>query len=100
MKLTAITLISLLSFSAVAAEIQKTPKLGKVSMDEMTSTVCPIDSSAQGYYIFEKGSTNFVYLSTTVRSDDTGSDKGFQLTYKHHSRVKILDKGSSNKGDF
>ena len=100
MKLTAITLVLSISLSTFAAEIQKTPKMGKVTMDEMKSTACPIDSSAQGYYIFEKGSTKFVYHNTTVRSDESGSDKGFQMTYKHHSRVKILNKAASYLGDF
>jgi hypothetical protein len=100
MKITAITLILTLSLSAFAAEIQKTPKLGKVSMDEMKSTICPIDSSAQGYYLFEKGSTDFVYRNTTIREGDTGSDKGFQLVFKNHTRIKILDKAASYLGDF
>jgi hypothetical protein len=100
MKITAITLILTLSLSAFAAEIQKTPKLGKVSMDEMKSTICPIDSSAQGYYLFEKGSTDFVYRNTTIREGDTGSDKGFQLVFKNHTRIKILNKAASYLGDF
>lgn len=100
MKLTAITLILSLSLSAFAAEIQKTPKLGKVSMDEMKSSVCPIDSSAQGYYLFEKGATSFVYRNTTIREGDPGSDKGFQMVFKNHKRVKILDKAASDLGNF
>lgn len=100
MKLTAITLLLTLSLSAFAAEIQKTPKMGKVSMDEINSTLCPTDSSAQAYYIFETGSTNFVYRNTTIREGDTGSDKGFQLVFKNHTRIKILDKAASDLGDF
>lgn len=100
MKITAITLILTLSLSAFAAEIQKTPKLGKVSMDEMKSTICPIDSSAQGYYLFEKGSTDFVYRNTTIREGEAGNDKGFQLVFKNHKRVKVLDKAASELGNF
>ncbi len=100
MKRIAFSLILSISLSAFAAEIQKTPKLGKVSMDEMKSTICPIDSSAQAYYIFEKGSTSFVYRNTTIREGDSGSDKGFQMVFKNHTRVKILDKAASDLGNF
>lgn len=94
-------LLLLIMANAFSAKIQKTPKSGKISMEEMSSyAVCPIDTAAAAYYIFEKGSTDFVYRQTTIRSDDTGSDKGFQMTFRYHSRLKILNKVASGMADI
>lgn len=86
--------------SSLLAEIQKTPRFGKISNEEMETDFCPIDSTAPGYYLFDKGSTEFVYLQTTTRSDDAETDKGFQLIFKRHLRLKILNKSASEYGDF
>src|SRR5690554_2881459 len=39
--------------SSLLAEIQKTPRFGKISNKEMETAFCPIDSTAPGYYLFE-----------------------------------------------
>ncbi|WP_163717246.1 DUF3857 domain-containing protein [Mangrovibacterium lignilyticum] len=76
-------------------------KFGKISMEEMTSTVCPIDSNAYAYYIFNKGQTDFRYAESTIRSDDvSSSQKGFQLFFNRHFRIKILRKEGFDYGDF
>ncbi|WP_088653968.1 DUF3857 domain-containing protein [Geofilum rhodophaeum] len=100
MKHTILLLLFMLAGTVLRAEIQKTPRLGKISIEEMEASICPIDSSAPGYYLFDKGSTDFVYRQTTVRSDDPESSKGFQLVFKRHLRIKILDKSASDYGDF
>lgn len=83
------------------AQVAKLPAFGKVSMDELKATECLIDSEAQAYYIFDKGQTDFVYYSTTIRTDEAGSGKGFQMKYERHLRVKILDQAAvSALADF
>jgi hypothetical protein len=61
---------------------QKAPaKFGKISLDELNATVCPIDSSAHAYYIFDYGRT---YLDIT-------NGRGLHLVTERHFRVKVLD---------
>ncbi len=69
-------------------------------MEELTETKCPIDTGAQAYYIFDKGQTEFVYLNTIIRVDEAGSDKGFQMKFERHVRIKVLDKAVSDLGNF
>lgn len=60
-------------------------QFGKISQAEITSTSCPIDSTADAYVICNVGSTQFVY-------DDT---KGyFCIIFKRYVRVKILKKSA------
>ncbi len=92
-------LFGYLQFS-VYAQDRKLPSFGKMSMEELTATQCPIDTGAQAYYIFDQGSTEFVYLNTTIRVDEAGSDKGFQMKFERHVRIKILNKAASDLGDF
>lgn len=97
----AVTALSFLSATIASAQIMKVPAFGKISMEELTTTQCPIDTGAQAYYIFDKGQTEFVYLNTIIRDNEAGSNKGFQMKYERHLRVKILDKAaSSDLADF
>lgn len=96
MKLFYILSIFIVATLGLKAEIQKTPKFGNITNEEMELSACPIDSSAQGYCLFDKGSTDFVYRQTVVRSDDTGSQKGFQMVFKRHLRLKRLDKAATD----
>lgn len=97
----AVTALSFLSATIASAQIMKVPPFGKISMEELTATQCPIDTGAQAYYIFDKGQTEFVYLNTIIRDNEAGSNKGFQMKYERHLRVKILDKAaSSDLADF
>lgn len=72
---------------------QKPPsKFGKISVDELKSEICPIDSNAHAYYIFDYGKSYFQYADTRINSDDVkGSRKGFQLYFTRHFRIKIID---------
>ena len=77
----------------VIAYSQKSPSnFGKVSNDQLTSDYCPIDSNAHAYYIFDYGFSYFQYGTTKVREGESSQgQKGFQLFFKRHFRIKILD---------
>lgn len=81
-----------LSFT-VAGYSQKSPsKFGKISPEHLSAEYCPIDSNAHAYYIFDYGFSYFQYATTSVREmDNSGTQKGFQLFFKRHFRIKILD---------
>ncbi|MCW0481120.1 DUF3857 domain-containing protein [Gaoshiqia sediminis] len=67
-------------------------KFGKIDLTELESKLCPIDSNAHAYYIFDVGNTSFEY--------DQTMDKGFQLVFNRHLRIKILDKQAFDWGNF
>ncbi|NJO70061.1 MAG: hypothetical protein HC830_12960, partial [Bacteroidetes bacterium] len=50
-----------------------TQKYGKIDMADMKTEVCPIDSNANAFFIFDKGQTEFIYLDTRVISTDAGN---------------------------
>nr|NQU91905.1 DUF3857 domain-containing protein [Bacteroidota bacterium] len=81
---------------------QKPPsKFGKISPEEFETTVCPIDSNAHAYFIFDFGYTDFRYASTRVRENDPSSGrKGFQMFFEHHYRIKILDNNAFDLADI
>lgn len=96
-----ITTFFMLCFVVLSySQEMKLPSFGKISTEELAELKCPIDTGAQAYYIFDKGATEFVYLNTTIRSDDAGSSKGFQMKFQRHVRIKILDKAASDLGNF
>lgn len=74
-------------------QAQSSPiKFGKVSEEELLAEYCPIDSNAHAYYIFDYGHSHFKYATTKVREgESTAGQKGFQLLFTHHFRIKILD---------
>lgn len=66
-------------------------KFGKINTDNLKSTLCPIDSNAHAYTIFDYGNSYFEY--------DQSGGKGFQLYTKRHFRIKIVDKEGLEHGD-
>ncbi|HYX07324.1 MAG TPA: DUF3857 domain-containing protein, partial [Bacteroidales bacterium] len=79
------------SFSIFSASSQST-KFGKIEKKRLKETVCPIDSNAHAYFIFDIGDSFFDYAGTKVSSDPTvGSRKGFQIHFSKHFRIKFLD---------
>ena len=66
-------------------------KFGKISIDDLKSKVCSMDSNAHAYFIFDFGESHFKYADTNVYSDDPDGGKGFQLYFTRHYRIKILD---------
>jgi len=81
---------------------QKAPsKFGKITDQEIEATVCPIDSNAHAYFIFDFGRTYFQYATTTVREGEmTGQQKGFQMLFERHYRIKILDDNAFDWADI
>lgn len=80
---------------------QKSPsKFGKMSTEHISAEYCPIDSSAHAYYIFDYGFSYFQYATTKVREGESSrNQKGFQLYFKRHFRIKILDNQGFNWAD-
>jgi len=81
---------------------QKAPeKFGKIDIQDLKTTVCPIDSNAHAYYIFDFGFITFEYEDTKVSLFGSGgSNKGFRLVFERHYRIKILDKIGAEHADF
>lgn len=84
-----------LSITAIGYSQNSPSKFGKISQDLLTAEYCPIDSNAHAYYVFDYGFSYFQYATTKVRENESSQgQKGFQLFFKRHFRIKILD----NKG--
>lgn len=77
---------------------QKAPeKFGKIDIKDITTKVCPIDSNAQAYYIFDFGLLTFEYEDTKVSLMGSGnSNKGFRMVFERHFRIKILDNAAAD----
>jgi hypothetical protein len=73
-------IFSVVPTTLIAKEFK--PKFGKIPMEELTSNVCPIDSNAHAYYLFDIGNSSFIY----------SNNDGFEIEYYRHFRIKILDK--------
>lgn len=86
LSLTLLVLNALVFHSVFALDVNK--KFGKVSLDELNVSVCPIDSNAHAFYIFDKGQTYFTYI------------EGFNYYYERHFRIKILDNQALDEASF
>lgn len=76
-------------------------KFGKISIGELKNEICPIDSNAHAYYIFDYGKSHFQYADTRVYSDDAESSrKGFQLYFTRHFRIKVIDNQGFSWANF
>ncbi len=60
----------------------------EITIEDFEPTVCPIDSSAKAYYIFDDGHSYLHYV------------KGFKLFHTRHFRIKILDDSAINEASF
>ncbi len=88
-------LIFLMNISFIMFSQNPPEKFGKLSIEELKNKICPIDSNAHAYIIFDYGNSYFQYADTKISSDDVkSSNKGFQLIFNRHFRIKIVD----NKG--
>lgn len=94
--------VSLMLMTGLWGWCQKPPsKFGKISKQEIEATVCPIDSSAHAYFIFDFGRTYFQYATTVVRASESSSEhKGFQMFFERHYRIKILDDNAFDWADI
>ncbi len=102
MDLKKLFILSLLLTAMMWSYGQKSPsKFGKISDKEMEATVCPIDTGAHAYFIFDFGITHFQYAATNVRAEEMrGQQKGFQMFFERHYRIKILDDNAFDWADI
>jgi hypothetical protein len=71
---------------------QKPPmKFGNIDDSNFQSEICPIDSNAHAYYIFDYGESYFDLENTRIRENDPSSKAKFQMIFKRHFRIKIID---------
>lgn len=81
-------LISIVLPQSLLADV-KLPKFGKVELEQVNQSQCPIDSGAHAYYIFNIGKDYFDY----------NSHEGFVLRMERHFMIKILDKTAFDWAD-
>ena len=92
-KTTASLIVLLLTICQTFIYAQKAPtKFGKIDETEFENKLCPIDSSAHAFFLFDYGTTEFRYNTTT-------DSKGFQLYFNRHLRIKIVDNEGFSWGD-
>lgn len=65
-------------------------KFGKVSKEELAMTVYEKDSSAEALILFDIGETDFDY----------NQQQGFQMVFKRHVRIKILNEDGFDLANF
>ncbi len=85
-------ILILLLLSSVSQAQPDNMKFGKIDISDLENNVCPIDSNSHAYYLFDVGETDFRY--------DQVGDKGFQLYFTRHFRVKIQDKQGLDWGNI
>lgn len=92
LKLKIVVLIAFTNFFLFSFSQNPPSKFGKISIEELKKEICPNDSNAHAYFIFDYGKSYFQYADTKISSDDgNNSRKGFQLYYTRHFRIKIVD---------
>lgn len=95
-RLESISCLMLIILLPLFSQAKKSPeKFGKINKSDLQSTDCSIDSSANAYYIFDHGSVSFEYNASIG-----GSGTGWQVIYKRHCRIKILDSDATDWGNF
>jgi len=67
------------------------PKFGKELEEHLNMSMCPIDSSAEAFVIFDNGKSKINY------NDSKGS---FEVEINRHSRIKILTKDGLDRANF
>ena len=77
-------------FNSIAAEKIPSFKFGKISTSDFEEKLCPIDSGAEGYFLFESG---FAEISASVTNQ-------WKLFFDYHCAIKIVNKEGLNLADF
>ncbi len=76
-------------------------KFGKIDKSNLETTVCPIDSTANAFYIFDYGKSYFVYDEGVSSSDNIlDNNQGFQMYFTRHFCVKIIDNQAFSLSDI
>jgi hypothetical protein len=90
-----------LTISAFAYSQKSPSTFGKISEELLSSEICPIDSNAHAYFVFDYGFSYFQYATTKIREgESTQNQKGFQLIFNRHLRIKILDNEGFDWSNF
>ena len=72
---------------SVLAGVKPPKKFGVIDKNNLAITVCPLDSSAPAYYIFDWGEAYFDF--------NTG-----EMMLKYHARIKIINNKGFSYGDL
>lgn len=80
----------LLSVNLYSAKKVKLPKFGKFNKEIFNGDICPMDSNAHAYYIFNVGIDEIEYVS----------GKGFNLMCERHFMIKFLDDQELSRADI
>lgn len=83
-------LLTLLVSNLQLFAIEINQKFGKISKEELLMNVYEKDSSAEAVILFDIGKTYFNY----------NQDKGFQMKFERHIRIKILNEEGFSYGNF
>lgn len=67
-------------------------KFGKVSEEELNMLKYDKDSSAHAVVLYDYGTSDFTY--------DVVGDKGWQIEFRRHVRIKVFDKEGFSAADF
>ncbi|MBN2747313.1 MAG: DUF3857 domain-containing protein [Bacteroidales bacterium] len=97
-----IGILILLIFHQIKGFSQDMPvKFGKIDKSNLETTVCPIDSNAEAFFIFDYGNSYFVYDEGVSSSDHIlDNNQGFQMYYKRHFCIKIIDNQAFSLSDI
>jgi Domain of Unknown Function with PDB structure (DUF3857) len=89
MKRTLLFLLTILWISAHAQKSDKAVRFGRLDPVDFKSTICPIDSNAHAYYLFDYGNSSFLIFPDRAK-----------IVFERHFRIKILDKSAFDEGTF
>ncbi|OWY23391.1 DUF3857 domain-containing protein [Sphingobacteriales bacterium UPWRP_1] len=96
-KLTGTFFCILLSSTLTA---QKPPeKYGHIEVEDLKAIICPIDSNAHAYYLFDFGKSDFDFPDKKIMINE-GTNKGFKVTFERHFRIKILNQAAFSEADI
>ncbi|MGE0078929.1 MAG: hypothetical protein AB7S48_13800 [Bacteroidales bacterium] len=100
MKKISFILLCMIIASYVLVAQDAPSKFGKINENDLKATICPIDSNAHAYFIFDCGETSFTYPQATIRADDHSSNSGFVMNTKRHFRIKFIDASALDYGNI
>lgn len=79
----------LILFSWICTTAQKSDHFGRLDPSDFDATICPVDSNAHAYYLFDRGNSSFLIIPN-----------GLKIVFERHFRIKILDKSALDEGTF
>lgn len=76
-------------FPGLAQKENPAFRFGKLPPAAFTPKVCPIDSAAHAYYLFDHGESSFLVTPEV-----------FKVVFERHFRIRIQDKSAFDQGDI